>query len=38
MHKDKKNTNSKVKLILQKDLCSTFSEEIEDSDILSVLR
>jgi len=38
MHKDKKNTNSKVKLILQKDLCSTFSAEIEDSDILSVLR
>lgn len=38
MHKDKKNLNSKVKVILMKDFCDIFSEEIEDSEILQALK
>ncbi len=38
MHKDKKNTGSSVRLILQKGLKQTFIEEVSDSEILSVLK
>lgn len=38
MHKDKKNLNSKIKVILPKDLCDIFAEEVEDSDILMALK
>lgn len=37
MHKDKKNANEKIRLVLQKGLCDTFTQEIEDTQILSVL-
>ena len=38
MIKDKKNQTNKIRLILQKGLCDTFIEEIDDKDILSVLK
>lgn len=38
MKKDKKNASSKIKLVLQRGLNDTFTEEIEDSKILSVLK
>ena len=38
MVKDKKNQTNKIRLILQKGLCDTFIEEIDDKDILSVLK
>ncbi|MCR5495849.1 MAG: 3-dehydroquinate synthase [Treponema sp.] len=38
MKKDKKNASSKIKLVLQRALNDTFTEEIEDSKILSVLK
>lgn len=38
MHKDKKNTNKKVRLVLQKGLNDTYTTEIDDSKILSVLK
>ncbi len=37
MHKDKKNTHEKIKLVLQKGLCQTFTQEFDDDQILSVL-
>ena len=38
MKKDKKNASSKIRLVLQKGLNETFTEEIEDSKILAVLK
>jgi 3-dehydroquinate synthase len=38
MHKDKKNSNSKICLILQKGLNDTFILEMDDDDILPVLK
>ena len=38
MKMDKKNESSKIRVILQKGLCETFIAEIEDKDILFVLR
>ena len=38
MRKDKKNTSSKIRCTLLKGLCEPFTEEIEDSAILSVLK
>ncbi len=38
MQKDKKNTSSKIRCTLLKGLCEPFTEEIEDSAILSVLK
>lgn len=38
MKKDKKNPSSKIKLVLQRGLTDTFTEEIEDTKILSVLK
>lgn len=37
MHKDKKNSHEKIKLVLQKGLCDTFTKEFTDEEILSVL-
>lgn len=37
MHKDKKNSSKKIKLILQKGLNQTFVEEIDDQEINAVL-
>ncbi|MGP1458135.1 MAG: 3-dehydroquinate synthase [Treponema sp.] len=37
MRKDKKNDSGKVKLVLQRGLCDTFTAETDDADILSVL-
>lgn len=37
MHKDKKNQDEKIKLVLQKGLCETFTEKFDDETILSVL-
>lgn len=38
MHKDKKNMNSKIKIILFKDICDILAEETDDSDILLSLK
>ena len=38
MVKDKKNQTDRIRLILQRELCDTFIEEIDDKDILSVLK
>lgn len=38
MHKDKKNNADKIKLVLQKGLNETFTQEIEDEDIFAVLK
>ncbi|MBP5520011.1 MAG: 3-dehydroquinate synthase [Treponema sp.] len=37
MHKDKKNENEKIRIILQKGICETFIREFEDKEILGVL-
>ncbi len=37
MKKDKKNSSTKVRVILQKGLCDTIIQEVEDSDLLGVL-
>ena len=37
MHKDKKNLSDKIRIIMQKELCDTFIQEIDDKTILSVL-
>ncbi len=37
MHKDKKNLTDKIRIIMQKELCSTFIQEFDDKTILSVL-
>jgi len=38
MHKDKKNLNDKIKLIISKGVTNTVIEEVEDKEILSVLK
>lgn len=38
MHKDKKNTGGKVRVILQRGICDTVPMEVEDDAILAVLR
>ena len=38
MHKNKKNITDKVKIIIQKGITDTVIEEVEDKDILSVLK
>lgn len=38
MKKDKKNTSAKIRCTLLKGLCEPFTEEIEDSKIISVLK
>lgn len=38
MHKDKKNSNSKIKLVLQKGITETFTEEIDDKDLNLILK
>ena len=38
MHKDKKNSGSRIKVILQKELANAFIQETDDSDILAVLK
>lgn len=38
MHKDKKNTSSRVRVILQRGVCDTVAMEVEDDAILAVLR
>jgi len=38
MHKDKKNLNSKVRVIIPKDICNISIEEVDDSEILAVLK
>ncbi len=38
MHKDKKNQNSKIRLVLQRGINDTFTQEMEDADILAVLK
>jgi 3-dehydroquinate synthase len=37
MHKDKKNENDKIRIIMQKSICETFIKEFDDKEILSVL-
>ncbi len=37
MKKDKKNSSSKVRVILQKGFCDTVIQEVEDADVLGVL-
>ena len=37
MHKDKKNENDKIRIILQKGIGDTFIKEFDDKEILSVL-
>ncbi len=37
MHKDKKNENDKIRIILQKSIGNTFIKEFDDKEILSVL-
>lgn len=37
MHKDKKNSSDKIKLILQRGMNDTFFEEVSDEKILSIL-
>ena len=38
MHKDKKNTSGKITIVLQRGLNDNFIEEIDDAEILKVLR
>lgn len=38
MRKDKKNTSSKIRCTLLKGLCEPFTEEVEDANIISVLK
>ncbi len=38
MHKDKKNLNSKIRLIIPKDVGDIVIEEVEDSEIMAVLK
>lgn len=38
MQKDKKNKTSKIRLILQKGLCDNLIQEVEDEDILYILK
>ena len=38
MHKDKKNKSDKISIVLQRGLTDTFTQEVEDGDILPVLR
>lgn len=38
MHKDKKNLTNKIRIVLQKDITETSVEEIDDSEILAVLK
>lgn len=38
MRKDKKNQSSSIRLILQRGLCDSFIQEIDDKDILFVLK
>lgn len=38
MHKDKKNLTDKIRIVLQKNITETSVEEVEDSEILSVLK
>lgn len=38
MHKDKKNTTNRVRVILQRDICSTLSMDVEDNAIMAVLK
>lgn len=38
MHKDKKNLTDKIRLIIPKGICDIVIEEVEDKDILSVLK
>lgn len=38
MHKDKKNFSDKIRLVLQKGVEDTLVEEVDDKDILSVLK
>lgn len=38
MHKDKKNIDEKIRLVLTKNICNVVVEEVEDSEILSVLK
>lgn len=38
MHKDKKNMNDKIRIVLQKDILQTVIEEVEDKEILSVFK
>ena len=37
MHKDKKNLSDKIRVIMQKEMCDTFIQEVDDKTILSVL-
>ena len=38
MHKDKKNISGKIRIVLQKGICDTITEEFDDADILQVLK
>lgn len=38
MHKDKKNLSNKIRVVIQKNIASTVVEEIEDDEILQVLK
>ena len=38
MHKDKKNIDDKIRLVLQKNIKDTFIAEVDDTDILNVLK
>lgn len=38
MHKDKKNQNNNIRLIISKGICDTLIEEVTEADILSVLK
>ncbi|MCQ2582423.1 MAG: 3-dehydroquinate synthase [Treponema sp.] len=38
MHKDKKNMNSKIKVVIPKNTCDIVAEEVEDSEILATLK
>lgn len=38
MHKDKKNMNDKIRIIMQKDILETVNEEVDDKEILSVFK
>lgn len=38
MHKDKKNQSGRIRLVLQKGLADTISQEIDDEDIRTVLK
>ncbi|MCF0243078.1 MAG: 3-dehydroquinate synthase [Treponema sp.] len=38
MRKDKKNNSNKIRVILQKGLCNTFTQELDDSDLLAIFK